>query len=212
VFLVFLSPDLILVQGDIVDHPPDRMPDVADAFRQMTATLGVFASTGNHEYIVGVQRSVEFLERSGMRVLRNQAVELPGGLIIAGIDDTSGRSFDVAPPPVESVLGTRAMRKTTILLNHTPGSEITHAAIDAGADLVVSGHTHGGQIWPFGHLTRLAFPLHHGLYPVGEGHQLTTCGIGFWGPPMRLGADPEIWVIELVPSASLNRRRAAGPR
>jgi len=193
-----LAPDLILVPGDIIDHPPDRIADVAAAFRGLKAPLGVFACTGNHEYIVGVKRAVAFLEEAGMRVLRNQGVELPGGLVIAGIDDASSPRFDIAPPPVETVLGERAARKTTILLNHTPGTAATHAAMDAGADLVVSGHTHGGQIWPFGYITRAAFPFHHGLYPVGDGHQLTTCGIGFWGPPMRLGADPEIWVIELI--------------
>ena len=137
-----------------------------------------------------------------MRVLRNQGIELPGGLVIAGIDDASAARFDVERPPLGTVLGAKAKRKTTILLNHTPGTAFTRAAMESGADLVVSGHTHGGQLWPFGYITRLAFPYHHGLYPVGDGHQLTTCGIGFWGPPMRLGADPEIWVIELTPRST----------
>ena len=193
-----LDPDVVLVPGDIIDSPPDRMPEVAEAYRGLRAPLGVFAVTGNHEYIVAVRRSVAFLEKCGMRVLRNEVVELPGDLLLAGVDDPAGRSFDVAPPLIESVIPERAKRMTTILMNHTPGTAATRDAMAAGVDLAVSGHTHGGQIWPFGYVVRSVFPYFHGLYPVGDGHQLTTCGIGFWGPPMRLGADPEIWVIELV--------------
>jgi predicted MPP superfamily phosphohydrolase len=193
-----LKPDLILVPGDIVDHPPDRMPAVAESFSRLSARLGVFASTGNHEYIVGRRKSVAFLEKSGMRILANGGVEVVPGLLLAGIEDASAPRFGGTLKPIEEVLGPDAKTKATILLNHTPGSKAADSAIANGADLVVSGHTHGGQVWPWHHVVKLAFPLFHGLYEVGGGHQLTTCGIGFWGPPMRLGADPEMWVITLT--------------
>ena len=100
--------------------------------------------------------------------------------------------------PVATALGPKAKGKPTILLSHTPGRPTAREAIAAGADLVVSGHTHGGQIWPFSLLIRAIYEHPHGLYEVDGGRQLTTCGIGFWGPPMRLGAPPEIWVITLA--------------
>jgi len=176
-----LEPDLVLVPGDIVDHP-----------------LGVFATTGNHEYYVGLERARAFLEESGMRLLLNERVEVPGGLIVAGIEDRTARSMGRELPSAAEILGPDAKDRPAVFLNHTPARGSVREAIAAGADLVVSGHTHGGQIWPFGIVTRLAFPLHHGLYEVDGGHQLTTCGIGYWGPPMRLGTAPEIFLIELV--------------
>jgi predicted MPP superfamily phosphohydrolase len=198
------SPDLILIPGDIVDHPPERLPGAARALRKLVAPLGVFASTGNHEYIVGVEKSVAFLEKCGIRVLRNESRELPVGLVLAGIEDASAPSFGGDVPPVAEVLGPEVGAKPTILLHHTPGTRQTRRAAEAGADLMVSGHTHGGQIWPFGYLTRAVFPYHHGLYEVEGRRQLTTCGIGFWGPPMRFRADPELWVIRLIERPAVN--------
>ena len=194
-----LHPDLVLLPGDIVDHPPRRIAWIADAFARLRAPLGVFATTGNHEYYIGVEPAVALLRRSGMRVLMNERVELPGGLIVAGIEDRTARSMGQTLPTYAQILGPEARSRPTIFLNHTPATEETKAAIAAGADLVVSGHTHGGQIWPFGYLSGLAFPFLKGVYEVGAGRQLTTSGIGYWGPPMRLGNPPEIWLIELVP-------------
>lgn len=194
-----LRPDLVLIPGDVLDHPPERIEETAAVLAGLDAPLGVFASTGNHEYIVGIERSRAFLERAGLRVLSNERVELACGLVLAGIEDAMAERQGLERPSFAELLGPEASREPVILLNHTPARAESEAAAAAGADLVVSGHTHGGQIWPFRYLTRLAFPLNHGLYELkGGGRQLTTCGIGFWGPPMRLGAPPEIWLVELV--------------
>lgn len=193
-----LEPDVILLPGDIIDHPPERVKHLTAAFRKLRAPLGVFATTGNHEYYIQLKRALEFIKDSEMRILMNERVELPGGLIIAGIEDRTARQMGKNLPTEEEILGETAHTNPAILLNHTPEKKAAERATEAGADLMVSGHTHGGQVWPFSLLTKWAFRFHHGLYEVGNGHQLTTCGIGTWGPPMRFGKPPEVMLIRLV--------------
>jgi hypothetical protein len=196
-----LNPDFILIPGDIIDTSPKYISHMAEAFQHLKAKRGVFGTTGNHEYYVGLNDALELIKQSGIKMLMNQAVELRGGIVIGGIEDRTARSMGKKLPPVEQIIRGRDDSKVKILLNHTPAISDMEDAIKGGADLVVCGHTHGGQIWPFSFLTRWAFPLHHGLYPVEDGYVLTTCGIGFWGPPVRIGAPPEIMMIRFVPKS-----------
>lgn len=193
-----LRPDLILLPGDILDRASDDILHFVDAFRNLQAPLGVYGSTGNHEYYIGINGALEFFEQAGVRMLINERVELPNGLLIAGIADRTAKQMRLPRPDVVAVLGDAARHKPAILMNHTPETAEALAATEAGADLIVSGHTHGGQIWPFSFFTRLAFRFHHGLYRAGAGHIFTSSGIGHWGPPMRLGAPPEIVLVRLV--------------
>jgi predicted MPP superfamily phosphohydrolase len=193
------NPDLILIPGDIIDTPAEKISDVVAAFRRLKAKQGVFTSPGNHEDYAGLSSALELIRNSGMKLLMNQTVELSGGLMIAGIEDQNERSRDAKSPALEELLKGKQIGKVKVLLDHTPTTANMEAATKAGADLVVCGHTHGGQIWPFSFFTRWAFPLHHGLYPVDDGYVLTTSGIGFWGPPIRIGAPPEIMMIQFVP-------------
>jgi len=193
-----LSPDVILVPGDILDHPPKRILKTAQAFRDLRAPLGIFGTTGNHEYYINVREAVALLNANNVRMLNNEAVALPQGLTIAGIEDRTALQFRLPRPKVGEFVEQQANGGPLILMNHTPVSDEAQSAGRAGADLILSGHTHGGQIWPFSILTKMAFDFHHGLYKLDRGHILTTCGIGTWGPPMRLGAPPEIVLIKLV--------------
>ena len=193
-----LKPDVILVPGDILDHPPDRIRKLSQAFRELRAPFGVYGTTGNHEYYINVNKAIALIEESGIRMLNNETVTLPQGLMIAGIADRTAIQFRLPRPKVSEFVAEHKNDLPMILLNHTPMGEEAQAAGRAGADLVVSGHTHGGQIWPFSFMTRLAFTFHHGIYKLDSGHIITTCGIGSWGPPMRLGAPPEIVLIRLV--------------
>ena len=193
-----LKPDVILIPGDVVDGNVDHIIDFADAFHHLEAPLGVWVTTGNHEYYAGVQRSVEFFHAANFHPLMNEHVELPGGLVLAGIEDRTAKQMGLPRPTVEQVLAPVPRERVTILLNHTPETQEALAADRAGADLILSGHTHNGQMWPFSLFTKMAFRFQHGLYNLEKGYILTSCGIGTWGPPMRLSAPPEIILIQLV--------------
>jgi uncharacterized protein len=196
--IMSVKPDLILLPGDIVDQSSDGVLQIAEAFRKLKAPLGVYGSTGNHEYYVGIKTSLEFCEAGGIRMLMNERVELPVGLVIAGIEDRTARQMGRPRPTIEQLVDGVARDKPIILLNHSPFADEANAAANAGVDLMLSGHTHGGQIWQFNYFSRLAFKYNRGLYNLGEGHQFTTTGIGTWGPPMRIGAPPEIVLIRLI--------------
>ncbi|NUO18938.1 metallophosphoesterase [bacterium] len=200
-----LKPDVILAPGDIVDTPANQIPEVANGFRKLAAPLGVFSTTGNHEYYVGLQGAVELMKRGGFRVLMNENLTLPNGILIAGMEDRTARSMGRPLPAFQSFIPDGDTSDVQILLMHTPATADVQKAIDAGFDLVVSGHTHGGQMFPFSLFTKMAFPYHHGLYKVKDGYQLTTCGVGYWGPPMRIGKPPEIMLIRFVPSTEPSR-------
>jgi predicted MPP superfamily phosphohydrolase len=193
-----LKPDLILIPGDIFDHPPEEASPLVESFRRLKAPMGVFASTGNHEYYAGLNKVLKALEASGIRVLMNEHIMLPDGLVIAAVEDRTALQWKRVIPPIGEILGEEAKTHPTIVMNHTPNVAWTRRAISAGADLVVSAHTHGGQMWPVSIITDLTYAEHHGLLSVGNGFLLTTGGIGYWGPPMRLGVPPEIMMIELV--------------
>jgi predicted MPP superfamily phosphohydrolase len=193
-----LEPDVILIPGDVIDRPPHRMMEYTDAFRKLKAPLGVYVSTGNHEYFVGLNNAIKFFKAANMRVLINDVDVLPCGLLIAAVEDKTASMMKRLIPSMSELLGDSVKDHPTILMNHTPSTRDAREATAMGVDLMVSGHTHGGQMWPFSYFSRRAFPLHHGLYPVNDGYQLTTCGIGTWGPPMRLGASPEILLIHFI--------------
>lgn len=194
-----LKPDVVLAPGDIIDTPANQIQDVANGFRKLAAPLGVFSTTGNHEYYVGMPGAVELMQRGGFQVLMNEHVSLPNGITIVGMEDRTARSMGRPLPAFEQLHPKSDSSDAQILLMHTPATGDVQNAMAAGFDLVVSGHTHGGQMFPFTIFTKLAFPYHHGLYKVGDGYQLTTCGIGYWGPPMRVGKPPEIMLVRLVP-------------
>ncbi len=194
-----LKPDVILAPGDVIDIPANQIPEVVNGFRKLSAPMGVFSTTGNHEYYVGVMAAVDFMTRGGFRVLLNENVTLPNGILISGMEERTARSMGRPLPAFDQLIPENDSSAARILMLHTPATGDVQKAMAAGFDLVVSGHTHGGQIFPFTIFTRMVFPYHHGLYSVGNGYQLTTCGIGFWGPPMRVGKPPEIMLIKFVP-------------
>ena len=106
-------------------------------------------------------------------------------------------------PTISEFLHSIPQDRTIILLNHTPLNSEVDAAGEAGADLVLSGHTHAGQIWPFSLLTGMVYKYQWGLFKLAKGYIFTSCGIGYWGPPMRLGAPPEIGLIQFVEDNAL---------
>jgi uncharacterized protein len=189
-----LHPDVIVMTGDLLNEVPLVEP-LVPLLRQLHAPLGVYAVTGNHEFYAGLDPSLRLFAEAGFRVLRNTSVELQPGLVMAGVDDlTAGRQFSTPDHSIERALASRPAG-ATILLSHTPWNGEQAAGLGVG--LMLSGHTHGGQIWPFTYITRLVYPYVVGRYTIGDMTWLVSRGTGFWGPPMRLFKTAEILKITL---------------
>jgi len=207
-----LQPDLLLVVGDVLDGDAARAAPFLPALRTLSARLGVFGVLGNHEFYTGRPASERFFAAAGVTLLSDRWVVPAPGLTLAGVDDlTARRQFGrPAPPPAELLAGAPA--GATVLLSHTPWGAREAAA--AGVGLMLSGHTHDGQIWPFGLLVRLAYPLVAGRYAVGDASVVVCRGTGTWGPRMRLWRRGEIVAITLrsaAPPGPSQRTSTAAP-
>jgi predicted MPP superfamily phosphohydrolase len=190
-----LKPDAVVIVGDLVDSEVGALGALLPVLRTLRAPLGVWAVTGNHEYYAGIDRSVALLEAAGYTVLRDRAVEIAPGLVIAGVDDLGARrQFGRNDPAIEQALANRPPG-AVILLSHSPVQADAAAALGAG--LMLSGHTHNGQIWPFNYIVRLSNPLVGGRYEVGGMTVIVGRGTGTWGPRMRLWQPGEILLIKL---------------
>lgn len=193
-----LAPDLIAVTGDLVDGSVRRIADEVAPFAQLRARLGVFFVTGNHDHYSGAESWVARVEQLGMHALRNQRVTIGRGAAsfeLAGVEDhhahlVGGTSREDLP----RALAGRDPQQPVILLAHDPATFKEAARL--GVDLQLSGHTHGGQIWPFRYLVRLSTPYVAGHYRTNGSQLYVSSGTGFWGPAMRLRAPAEI--TELV--------------
>ncbi|MCK4120445.1 metallophosphoesterase [Ralstonia nicotianae] len=195
-----LGPDLIAVTGDLVDGDVEVLRPHIGPLAGMRARHGVFAVTGNHEYYSGVAQWVPEFERLGMRVLMNEhaVVEHEGAiLVVAGVTDFSAGKFDEAQAsdPVRALSGSPGGVVPAILLAHQPRS--APAAEEAGFHLQLSGHTHGGQFWPWSLFVPLQQPFTAGLHRLGRLWVYTSRGTGYWGPPKRFGAPSEITLLRL---------------
>lgn len=191
------EPDMVAVIGDLIDGSvADLGRDVAPMAR-LQSPHGTFFVTGNHEYYSGAQEWIDYLPDLGVRVLRNErlAIERDGAAFdLAGVNDINGEDYD-DPPDYEQALGGRREDRTVVLLCHQPVN--VDKAVDYGVDLQLSGHTHGGQLWPFHYVIAVQQGAVRGLSRIDDTQMYVTAGAGFWGPPMRVDADPEVVVIEL---------------
>ena len=194
-----LAPDVVAITGDLVDGSVASLGKFLEPLRDLKARHGVYFVTGNHEYFSGADEWIAHLRGLGVTVLRNErvALERDGAAIdLAGIDDPTGASF--APghgPDLARALASRDPARPVILLAHQP--KAAHEAADHGVALQLSGHTHGGQIFPFNYLVKLQQPFVAGLHYLRDTAIYVSPGTGYWGPPMRVGAPAEITDITL---------------
>ncbi|MGW6025937.1 metallophosphoesterase [Streptomyces sp. NPDC055099] len=188
------QPDLIAVVGDLVDGSVEDLGPAAAPLAQLRARHGAYFVTGNHEYFSGAEQWVDHVRELGLRPLENARTELPG-FDLAGVDDIAGES-EGHGPDFAKALGDRDRSRASVLLAHQP--VVIHDAVKHGVDLQLSGHTHGGQLWPGNFIADLANPTLAGLERYGDTQLYVTRGAGAWGPPVRVGAPSDITVVELA--------------
>jgi uncharacterized protein len=199
-----LQADLIAVTGDLVDGPVQLLSAHTAPLSGLEARHGAYFVTGNHEYYSGERAWTEELGKLGLRVLKNEHVVLEhdgASLVLAGVTDISAHHFDPAQrsDPAAALRGAPAAAGARILLAHQPGS--ASAAAQAGFDVQISGHTHGGQFWPWNHFVRFFQPFTAGLHRMKDLWIYVSRGTGYWGPPNRFGVPAEITRIRLVAAA-----------
>jgi hypothetical protein len=191
-----LSPDLVVITGDLVDGTVERLRELVEPLRGLRARDGVFFVTGNHEYYSGADEWIAHLGTMGVRVLRNERVAM-SAFDLAGVDDSSAhRMLRGHGQDVPRAMEGRDPSRAVVLLAHQPKAMKDAARLDV--DLQISGHTHGGQLIPFNWISRLDQPFVAGLHRVGETWIYVSSGTGYWGPPVRVGSHAEITRIELV--------------
>lgn len=187
--------DMVVLLGDLFEGHGRPHKDLLTVLSKLAAPLGVWAVPGNHEFHGGSDGNITVLDKTGICLLRDRWAEVQPGFVVAGVDDlTSSRRRGRNDDHISKALAGRPPG-TTILLSHTPWQ--VERAASAGVDLMLSGHTHSGQIWPFGYVVRIFYPLLAGQYEVA-GMPIIVCrGTGTWGPRMRLWRRGEILRVTL---------------
>ncbi|MGA5201570.1 metallophosphoesterase [Streptomyces variegatus] len=188
------QPDLIAVVGDLVDGSVKDLGPAAAPLAQLRARHGSYFVTGNHEYFSGAGQWVEEVRRLGLDPLENARREMPH-FDLAGVNDVAGED-EGQGPDFAKALGDRDTARACVLLAHQPVQ--IHDAVEHGVDLQLSGHTHGGQLWPGNLIAAGANPTVAGLERYGDTQLYVSRGAGAWGPPTRVGAPSDITLIELA--------------
>ena len=194
-----LKPDLVVITGDLIDMNVDKGEHILRELEKLKSQYGTFFVVGNHEYFHDIDKVINKVKSMGIRVLENENVYIGQegqGFNLAGVYDVFGYRVESHEPDIYKALENKKKESPTVLLAHQPRyiDEVNH-----GVDLMLSGHTHGGQLYPFRFLVKLQQPYVDGLHQHNKDLQIyINKGTGFWGPPMRLGASSEITEIELV--------------
>jgi predicted MPP superfamily phosphohydrolase len=194
-----LKPDLIAITGDLVDGSIKLLLNEVTPIKHLKAKKGVFFVTGNHEYYSGVENWISEIEKFGIKVLSNENIKINDGndsFYIAGVNDHEAKRFgEKHAADFNKALSGLDKNRKVILLAHQPIA--VREAAEYGVDLVLSGHTHGGQIWPFNYLVYFQQPYIKGFYAYKKTKLFVNQGTGCWGPPMRLGTKNEITEVIL---------------
>ncbi|MBP8976752.1 MAG: metallophosphoesterase [Bacteroidetes bacterium] len=193
-----LQPDIILLVGDVVDEDiePVIRNNLGETLKRLHTPYGVYACTGNHEYIGGVERACKYLEEHGIRMLRDSVVTVAGGLVIVGREDVMSRGMlGKDRKPLAELLRSVPKELPILVMDHQPVTLGEVAA--AGVDVQLSGHTHHGQLFPLNYIASAIYEVSWGYKKKDSTHIYVSCGVGTWGPPMRSGNRPEIVKLTL---------------
>ena len=191
------KPDLVLLAGDLVDGEiaPVLRKNLGRHIQEISTPFGVYAISGNHEYIGGIDKTLPYLKSINIRMLIDEVITLPNGIQLVGRNDHSAGKGSNAPKPLAELISGIDPSKPIIVLNHQPYN--LQEAVDAEVDLHLSGHTHNGQLWPFNYLIKGIFELSWGYLKKDDTHFYVSSGYGTWGPPVRIGNRPEVVVFKL---------------
>ena len=193
-----LNPDIILLPGDIVDEDlgPVIKQNLGESLRKLKSRFGVFAITGNHEYIGGVEEATRYLVDHGVTVLRDRVLRIHEIIYLVGREDRGMNRFtEKTRKPLNDLMAEADGHFPVILMDHQPFH--LEEGENNGADLQISGHTHHGQLFPLNFITGRVYELSRGYKKKGKTHVYVSSGVGTWGPPVRLGNRPEIVNIKL---------------
>ena len=198
-----LRPDIIALTGDFVDGSVEQLAPHVAPFAKLSAPHGVYFITGNHEYYSGADAWIAKWRELGVRVLRNERVSIErdgAAFDLAGVDDHGAHKYPGHGMDVAKAVAGRDPSRALVLLAHQPRQ--VHVAAKHGVDLQLSGHTHGGQVWPWHYIVSLQQGgLLAGRYQIGDTQLYVSRGAGYWGPPVRVGAPPEITRVRLLSGA-----------
>jgi predicted MPP superfamily phosphohydrolase len=196
-----LAPDLVVITGDLADGSVGFLFDEITPLKSINAPKGIYFVTGNHEYYSGVEQWIKAIKDLGIIVLENRNIKIIGkneeNIALIGVNDHEGGRFGKQnAPDFKKAFKGVGKRDVKILLTHQP-RDIEEAS-KYNVDLMLSGHTHGGQIWPFGYIVELQQKYLKGYYKYNNTHLYVNQGTGCWGPPMRLESENEITEVILI--------------
>lgn len=193
-----LNPDLVVLAGDIVDAGAEhlKMHGIGESFRNLKSKYGVYACTGNHEYLNNGEEVIEYISQFGVNWLRDTSVVIAGSVNLIGREDLIVRTELIKKrKDVKELVNEADSNFCTILLDHTPVK--LGKSVEAGIDLQLSGHTHGGQVFPFTIINNFLFELPYGYMKKGNTQFYVSSGAGTWGPQVKLGTDAEIVLLNI---------------
>jgi len=186
--------DIVVITGDLIDAPIERVSKAVDELKNISSRYGTYYVAGNHEYFHGIEKTLKHLQTLGIHILDNSSVHI-GDFYLCGVNDIFGNRYGAYEPDIDKAMKDVPKNRPTLLLAHQP--RFLYELKGFEPSLILSGHTHGGQIWPFGFLVSIVQPYLKGLHSLNNNrHIYVNSGIGFWGPKMRLGSRSEITVIE----------------
>jgi predicted MPP superfamily phosphohydrolase len=200
-----INPDVVFLLGDIVDGEigPVLRDDLLSYFTCPKCKDGLFAITGNHEYIGGAATTIPYIEKNGIKILKDEVVTLDGGIQLIGRIDRDGFRFNKKERlPLDDLMKQVDLTKPVILLDHQPFN--LNEKVKAGVDLQLSGHTHNGQMWPLNYITKMIYELSYGYKKIGNTQFIVSSGFGIWGPRVRSGSRPEVIEINITFSERIN--------
>jgi predicted MPP superfamily phosphohydrolase len=194
-----LNPQLVLLAGDTIDEvlEPVMKFNLGEPLKTINPPLGIYAITGNHEFIGGMKRSSAYLESLGIKVLKDEVIKISNSFYLAGrYDHDIIRFTNNKRLELEELLKDIDASFPLILLDHQPFQ--LDKAEKSGVDLMISGHTHHGQMWPLNYITKAIYEISWGYKKKGNSHFYVSCGYGSWAPPVRIGNRPEVVNIKLI--------------